>query len=67
MANRAARMRNAFDSLPAVTRAVFIAHCHEELAYDAIAARLAIPVGDVVQELAHALAVLDRAADDNGT
>lgn len=58
-ARHIARMQEALDSLPKMTRAIFIAHCHDELTFETIAQRFGIPVCDVVCEISLALVALD--------
>lgn len=60
---RIERMRKALADLPEITRAVFLAHCHDETPYQTIASQLAISVADVERELSAALISLDRALD----
>lgn len=58
-AKQIARMQETLDSLPKMTRAIFIAHCHDELTFETIAQRFGIPVCDVVREISLALVALD--------
>lgn len=65
-ARQVARMQDALDGLPAQTRAIFVAHCHDGFSYGTIAQRLGISVSDVMRELTLALVVLDRVNSETG-
>jgi DNA-directed RNA polymerase specialized sigma24 family protein len=58
------RYEAAVAALPARTRQVFLAHRVEDLAYAAIAKRLAISVREVEQHIAQALVSISAALDD---
>ena len=60
-----ARMRAAFDGMPALTRSVFVMHRFDDLAYDRIAVRLGIGIDEVEAQIVVALTHLRRAMDDD--
>jgi RNA polymerase sigma-70 factor (ECF subfamily) len=64
-ATNVARIKEAFRSLPPVTREVFILHRFDDLPYDRIGARLRIGVDEVEAHIAAALIQLCRAQDDD--
>lgn len=65
-ARQIARMQEALDSLPEMTRAIFIAHSHDELTFETIAQRFGIPLCDVTREISHALIALDSIDRETG-
>lgn len=65
-AKHIARMQDTLDTLPPMTRAIFVAHCLDDLTFEMIAKRFGISVCDVVREFTLALVALDGVDSETG-
>ena len=61
------RLAAAFDTLPGLTRAVFMLHRLDDLPYDEIAWRCGISVDEVTLRMADALTGIRRSCNGNPT